>query len=142
MSRKLLYVAGLLNCFYLHMLFKDPETRRSVFSLEDQRPKAIDILRSEFADPPLDIVAGVFFNQDHMYKIASRLFGAYDEFLGILSDSNLRAHLDKLQADDGDTDEVYQRAREASHRFRDSLLELFFDDKTGLAELTRLYGVF
>jgi len=61
MSRKLLYVAGLLNCFYFHMLWRDAETRRSVFSLEDQRPMVIDIIRSEFGDPPLDIVAGFLY---------------------------------------------------------------------------------
>jgi predicted nucleotidyltransferase len=141
-SRKLLYVAGLLNCFYFHMLWRDAETRKSIFSLKDQRPMAIDIIRSEFGDPPLDIVAGFFFQQEHLYGTASRLFGAYDEFLGILSDPTLRDHLDNLPADGGDADDVYQHARKVSHHFRDSLLELFFDDKTGLAELTRLYGVF
>ncbi len=141
MSRKLLYVAGLLNCFYFHMLFEVAEVSpQSLLSERDLRPEIIDVIRSEFGDTPLDIVAGFFLQREGLDSIASGLFGAYDEFLGILSNS--RAHLETLAEADGDTDEVYQHARRVSHRFRDSLLELFFDNKTGLGELTRVYGVF
>jgi hypothetical protein len=142
MSRKLLYVAGLLNCFYFHTLFKDAETRRSVFSEEEQHAMIVDIFRSEFGEPPLDIVAVFLSSHEHLYEIAARLFGAYDEFLGILLDKNQRTHFDKLAEDAADADAQYLRARLMSHRFRDALLDLFFDQKTGLYELTRMYGIF
>jgi hypothetical protein len=59
-----------------------------------------------------------------------------------LDDKSRRGdHLENLP-EDRVNDDVYQHAREVSHRFRDSLLNLFFDVKTGLTELTRLYGVF
>jgi predicted nucleotidyltransferase len=141
MSRKLLYVAGLLGCFFCHLELDD-ESRRGVFDDVSSHPVIVDVVHSAFHETPLDIVASFLAPHEHLHKAASLLFGAYDEFLGILRDSGLRDHLDNLPADDGDTDDVYQHAREVSHRFRDSLLELFFDDKTGLAELTRLYGVF
>jgi hypothetical protein len=92
MSRKLLYVAGLLNCFYFNMLFRDSESRRSVVSEKEQHQMIVDIVCSEFGEPPLDIVAAFLRQHNHLYGIASKLFGAYDEFLGILLSETSRTY--------------------------------------------------
>jgi hypothetical protein len=60
----------------------------------------------------------------------------------MLSDPDLRDHLEELPEGSADGDVDYRRARELSHNFRDALLEVFFDEASGLGELTRLYGVF
>jgi predicted nucleotidyltransferase len=139
MSRKLLYVAGLLGCFCCHLRFV-PESRDADYANESNRPYILDFVHSIFYDRPLDIVASLLIQHTHLNGTAVSLFGAYDEFLGMLGDSDQRKHLEELET--GRQDALYEKARDISHRFRDALLELFFDERTELASLTRLYGVF
>jgi predicted nucleotidyltransferase len=138
MSRKLLYVAGLLACFHPHLWFDEPE-RKGTYKEEDFQLVIIEIFHSIFSDNPLDIVAG-FLDTDELRQTAPPLFRAYDEFLGVLRDSGQRNSLEELSEAEADSDPLYQKARETSHRFRDSLLDLFFGEK--LSSLTRRYGVF
>ena len=140
MSRKLLYVAGLLGCFFIQFGF-EPDDRRAVLGDEFFRPQILEIVHGVFSKTPLDMVANFLLSRQRLDGTASRLFEAYDQFLGILLNSDLRNHLEKLSEGDGNDDSVYQEARKMSHRFRDALLDLFFDTKE-LAPLTRLYGIF
>lgn len=80
--------------------------------------------------------------RDHLQGTARKLFGAYDGFLGILADPDSRRRLQDLDPEEYETDEVFQQARGLTHEFRDGLLELFFDEESGLFELTKNYGVF
>ena len=138
MSRKLLYVAGLLACFHPHLFDFNPEERR-LYEEKSFQPEIIDMVHSIFSDNPLDIVAG-FLDTEELRQMALPLFRTYNEFLGVLLDSDQRSHLEKLPEAEADTDLIYQKARETSHRFRDRLLDLFFGNK--LFPLTRRYGVF
>lgn len=143
MSRKLLYVAGLLGCFRCHTDFSDdPQNRDTVFRDVNVRTTVFEAVSTTFFGPPLDILARYLSAQEHLSGTAKRLFGAYDEFLGILRDPERREHLERLPEAEAEDAATYRQARDISHRFRDALLELFFDDKTELATLTRLYGVF
>ena len=143
MSRKLLYVAGLLGCFRCHTdFFDNPLDRDAIFRDENVRTEAFEAVSTIFSHTPLDILASYLSAQEHLHCTTLRLFGAYDEFLGILRDPEKREHLEELPETEADADATYRQARDISHRFRDALLELFFDDKTELATLTRLYGVF
>jgi predicted nucleotidyltransferase len=143
MSRKLLYVAGLLGCFRCHIDFFDDEGwRDAIFRDESLRTEVFEMVSTVFSDTPLDILATFLDGHEHLSGTALRLFGAYDEFLGILLDPDRRQLLENLKESESGADATYQQARDISHRFRDALLELFFDDKTELAKLTRLYGVF
>jgi hypothetical protein len=137
MSRKLLYVAGLLACFRCHLDFDD-----DMFGNEGAWLGIVDLVDLIFYDTPLDIVATFALKHRHLDVVSAKLFGAYDEFVGMLLNQGQREHLSKLPEGSGESDPGYQRAREVSHQFRDAALELFFDDKAGLGPLTRLYGVF
>jgi hypothetical protein len=139
MSRKLLYVAGLLACFHSHLLLDEPKERESVYKDESFRPGIIEIVHSILLESPLDIVAS-FLDKLGDDATVSQVFRAYDEFLAVLLDSDLRKHLEELEEGAADSDSVYQKARETSHRFRNGLLDLFFGKKLNL--LTRQYGVF
>jgi len=141
MSRKLLYVAGLLACFRCHLDFP-AEERDSILNDASLRLGVVEIVGSIFSDTPLDIIATFALQHKHLDSVSGNLFGAYDEFVGMLLNENQREHLTKLPEGSGDSDPLYQQAREMSHRFRDSVLNLFFDEEAGLAPLTRLYGVF
>jgi hypothetical protein len=78
----------------------------------------------------------------HLADAARDIFEPYNEFLGILADSEKRKRLDALWEEDSVSDEVYQSARRLTHRFRDGLLAFFFDPKSEMDELTQNYGFF
>ncbi len=141
MSRKLLYVSGLLACFRCHLDYDDTERLR-VYDDPRRKGEVIARLQSVFEETPLEILAGALLRYPHLDESARRILQAYDEFVGILADDTQRKHLDKLGEEEAENDEIFQRARGVSHDFRDGLLELFFDEQSGMNDLTRNYGVF
>jgi hypothetical protein len=141
MSRKLLYVAGLLACFRCHVDF-EARDREALFGDESRRAEVIDYVNSMISMPPLDIVAGYLINQPRLSNAASKLFGSYDGFLGTLSDSSQRKQLEDLPEESADSDLIYQKARHTSYLFRLGLHELFLGEESELRFLTLRYGVF
>ncbi len=137
MSRKLIYVSGLLLCYRCHAFIGD-----GAASL-DSKEIVIEYLQTAFSVlTPLEILAGTLLHHTHLQNSARKLFDSYDAFVGILADENKRKHLEDLKEDDADSDSVYQEARSLSHTFRDGLTELFFDTESGMDVLTKKYGVF
>jgi predicted nucleotidyltransferase len=139
MSRKLIYISGMLTCFGCALYKKDdfgecPNSRRTA--------ECVECLRQKLNATPLEIVADTFLRFPHLNATALKLISSYDAFLGILATPEARARLDKIQEVDYAADPVYQEARALSHEFRAALLELFFDEVSGLSELTKMYGVF
>jgi predicted nucleotidyltransferase len=140
MSRKLLYVSGLVACFRCHLIFPGA-WREAVSGDEDLRLEIVDVVDGIFSAKPLDIIASLGIEHAHLCPTLEQFFGAYDEFLGILRNDELRKHLETLAEGAGDDDPVYRLARTISHRFREASLTMLFDEKTQLNALTRLYGV-
>jgi predicted nucleotidyltransferase len=137
MSRKMTYVSGLLTCFGCHLgigrLTAPPGTSGQ---------ECIVCLRRRLKRSPLEILAETVLHFDHLKDAGRRLFDSYDGFIEILSDGAKREELEKLPEDQYESSEVFRSARELSHRFTAALLELFFDEKSGLFELTKNYAVF
>jgi hypothetical protein len=52
------------------------------------------------------------------------------------------SHLDRLDTHRQYEDETFLKARDLTHRFRDSVLDLFFERNAQLTLLTKMYGVF
>lgn len=140
MSRKLIFVSGLLGCFSVHLQLAEAE-RVALLTTDDPSQEFVRHLRRTFAQTPLEILAAVLNRHSHLGPIGKKLFGA-DKFLGTLRDPAKRARLDSLPPGTAEADPLFQELRAHSHEFRDALLELFFDQKTGLDQLTRAYGVF
>ncbi|MDX1984585.1 MAG: nucleotidyltransferase domain-containing protein [Bryobacteraceae bacterium] len=141
MSRKMIYVSSLLACYRCH-LDHDAQTWKKLVDSDDGKSRIVEYFENIFRQTPLEITAGVLLQFPHLAGSAHKILGAYDEFLGLLADGRTREHLETLPEDDADRDPTYQKARQLSHRFRDGLLEFFFDKESGLDELTRNYGVF
>lgn len=141
MSRKLIYVSGLLACYRCHLDY-GREERVALYADIDRLPEVLQLLELVFRQTPLEVVADMLLRHPHLDSAARDIFNSYDGFLGILSDESLRQHLEELTEDKAETDEVYQRARRLSHTFRDGLLVFFFDCESGLGDLTKNYGVF
>jgi predicted nucleotidyltransferase len=139
MSRKLMYAAGLLSCFSCDAAFA---ARRRTQPWHDAQ-QVEEYLFELMCTTPLDIIARVvllYFGE--LSGPASRLFEAYDEFLGMLHDKRRRKHLKKLPPRDAGTDREYRYVRELGARFEDALIEIFFGGDTPLRDLTIRYGVF
>jgi hypothetical protein len=141
MSRKLIYVSGLLACFRCHLDYSD-EQRNALFADPNRRQEVIDHLERIFQSTPLEIIANVLYRLGHLDETAKKVLGSYNEFIGMLSDEKIRSHLEELTEENADNDSVHQQARQLSHTFRDGLLEFFFDPKSELEVLTKNYGVF
>ncbi len=140
MSRKLIYVSGLLTCFgCAHKL--DHFGPIAGCAESNDGLEFVELLRRRLR-APLEVLAETLLQFPHLDNAACKLFSAYDCFLGMLGDKKSRSQLERLKVDEYETDELYHQAREASHQFREGLITLFFDEKSGLSELTKTYGVF
>jgi predicted nucleotidyltransferase len=144
-SRKLLYVSALLACFSCELGFA-PSGSPAACTFE--REECVACLQALMRKTPLDMVALVLLRyldradtNEAAEHIARSLFGAYDEFVAILSNQSERAALENLPPE-VDDDPLFQKGREASHKFNDAVLDLFFDLSADLKRLTRVYGVF
>jgi hypothetical protein len=148
MSRKLLYLAGMVACFECETHFATLEERTSFYAAHKIQP-VVDLLTSVLAKPPLEIIASALVRSVELDERSKMLFDAYDEFLGMLADENLvcngksiRDHLNTLPSELLGSDEVAERGREISHRFRDAIEGIFLTKENVLGKMTIEYGVF
>jgi hypothetical protein len=147
LSRKLIYVSGLLACFSFHLDI--PAEKWNEYSKARNAQPLIKHLRAVLEMTPLEILASRLALYEEKLDATKRLFGAYDEFLGLLADQRPtksgkppREHLDDLPIDDVETDAIYLEARAIRRKFRDALEDIFLKPVTNLYNLTMQYGVF
>lgn len=141
MSRKLLFLSGMLICFDCHTRFKTPGERKDFYGRKPVE-EVINRLMHVLSSPPLEIVASSVEPYATLDPSIKKLFTAYDEFIGMLADETKRKHLDKLSVEQIEGDAIAFEARDISHRFRDAIAELFLTKDTELGKLTLEYGVF
>ena len=121
-SRKLIFVAGLLACFSFE-LDPPPDADEVRIDRSSLPSRLTNHVLAHLSKPPLDVLADVL-SKLHEDSTSRRLFGAYDRFLGILSDPIQRSELNMLAIEDALESKVWMVAREASHDFRDGLEEV------------------
>ena len=141
MSRKLIFVSGLLTCFScLH----DPSSTLSELKIGAGQPvePLVNHLKRYVNSTPLDIVARSLLVYGAPNTASEKLFRSYDSFLAALDDPDIRGHLKDLKSDHAESSAVFQDMREISHGFQDALTEFFFESNKDLFELIRRYGVF
>ena len=141
MSRKMTYVSGLLTSFGCHLKIGDLIARPEC-PAGSAEAECITCLSRRLRRDPLEILAEALLHFDHLQHAGRELLTAYDGFLGILADSRKREHLEELSEDQYEKDEHFQEARLISHKFRDGLLKVFFDERSGLFDLTKNYAIF
>jgi predicted nucleotidyltransferase len=124
MSRKLIFVSGLLACFSGHVLLSAPELS-ALMRTANAPYEFVRHLRRVFAQTPLEIVASIINRHAHLRPVGAKLFSAYDAFLGVLRDGEKREHLDSLSPEAEDADSIHRELRQASHEFRDAVLAYF-----------------
>ena len=141
MSRKLIFVSGLLTCFAPE-LFAPPEETW----LDDRGDVSIDRIvqflweRTRIA--PLQQLAEVALRPSIQGETARKLFDSYDAFLGLLSSKADREHLKGLTFDDLGKSELFRHVSHLTANFQSGLDQLFFEEDDTLKKLIREYGVF
>ncbi|MES2392548.1 MAG: hypothetical protein V4555_12965 [Acidobacteriota bacterium] len=140
MSRKLIYVAGLLACYDCHLAFDDEA--RVEFYKDRNVPGLVARLHETLEQTPLEITANLLRRFPEHNDATKKLFDAYDQFLRLLLNDDSRNHLEQLHADATENDAIYLKAKEAAHQFRDALEEIFLDGRSILKKFTIKYGVF
>lgn len=141
MSRKLIYVSGLLACFSCELKL-DNRPRLFACPSPGGSPECIACLRDFLRLTPLEILATTLLAFPHLDATALVIFNAYDRFLGMLADKSTRDHLESLPLDPDPRDIIWNEARRITHEFRDTVLAMFFDEQSHLYDLTKVYGVF
>lgn len=141
MSRKLIYIAGLLACFRCHLQYPDKDERLHFFSRDNSLAVA-SLLRTFLDMTPLDLAAETLFARLGSDARVKNFFAAYDQFLGILNDPSKRNTLEILKPEQLETDPVYREARDISHEFHQAIQDIFLNKDNVIGELTIRYGVF
>lgn len=138
LSRKLLFVSGLLtvfSCFRNNTLTVVPGSPDQF--VPDLQTHLIEFVKST----SLDIVVWGL-KELALDGIAESLLGEYDLFLQKLNEDELRKRFEALSANDAYQDSEFLELRKISHRFQDALDQAFFQKDTELREFTRSYGLF
>jgi hypothetical protein len=141
MSRKLIYIAGLLACFRCHLEYSDKNERLKFFSRENSLEVA-SLLLTFLNKTPLDLAAETLSKFVERETSVRQFFRAYDRFLGVLNDPSKRKTLTTLKPEQLDTDPVYREAREISHEFQRAIQDIFLNPENEIGKLTIQYGVF
>ena len=137
MSRKLLFVSGLLIVF---SCYENPDLNWDRDSAEEYIREMQRHLMRFVLLTPLEIVAWGFSRVSLQAK-AAELFDIYDAFLAKLTTA-LRRYLQDLPPQNVYNDRSFLELRNASHAFQRVLTDVFFEADTLLRKFTIIYGVF
>jgi predicted nucleotidyltransferase len=126
-SRKLLFASGLI-----------PVLGCSAVTADEQ----FEFLRQQFAAVPTDRLAEAFLEFDDGANIDAGVRGlrAYDRFLGMLADGDVREELRQLRADTRGQSAVWREIKSLGDELQESLLALLFGP--ALSSLTKHHAIF
>jgi hypothetical protein len=124
-SRKLLFCGAMLPCFACAGL---------------RRNEMIAFLASQLAMPPTDRVAQAFLENDAA-DWGGRALGAYDDFLGLLDDPDIRDELSSLSREDSLHSEPFAETKRLGELLEQGLLALMFESSTQLPAIVRDYAI-
>lgn len=124
LSRKVLFAGGLLPVLLCHR-FAAPDLGA--------------FLEREFELPSIDRVSRAFLDLDAV-DAGVRAVGAYDAFIGLLGNPEIRGELERLSRDEAMESEVFKQGKRLVKDFQQGLLALLFE--TSLEPLVREYGIF
>ncbi len=136
LSRKLIYASGLLACFSCDLKFPEKTLFRS-----QQSHQAIDELNLTFKKTPLELIAELTAPYDALLAPTIRLLTAYDQFLGLLSDSSQRELLRNLPPSQIDSDPTFEAARSIRNNFGSAILDIFLRIESPIQKLMIERGV-
>jgi len=141
LSRKLIFISGLLTCFSLALHPEQAALRRADGQPDPER--LVEFLLQRIRLRPLDSLAEACMRPGVQAETAHALFDSYDAFLAVLDDASQREHLRKLGMDELGKSEVFRGVSRLARRFQeDGVHRLFFVEQAELRELICRYAVF
>jgi hypothetical protein len=139
MSRKLLFVSGLLTCFTCA-----PELLTDI-NPDLVREPTVDGMAEHLASyaekQPLEILSEVV-KRYGKGNTAADILTSYNDFLIRLDNDVIRKKLDLLAPENAAVDADFKELKEIAQCFQNALLKLFFQDEPRIARLSQEYGVF
>lgn len=141
LSRKLIFISGLVLCFVPTMNL-DESTAKELFSRRKNIPRLIELLLPWLNLTPLEKLASMFLEINVPEDAVLELFDSYDAFLGLVSDPAKREELDEVEYDGLGASDAFDEGLSYSSRFQKAVDRLFLRGDTLLTELTLKYGVF
>lgn len=140
MSRKLIFVAGLLLCFSFEL--SGEREGWPVGRGEVAPARLVARLRDRIRVRPLDSLAEALLRPSVSQETAMLIFKSYDAFLGILTDPDKRGRLKRLSLDDLGSDSIFRDVVHLGRDFQQGLDRLFFEEDEVLRRMIKGYGVF
>jgi len=128
MSRKLIYLKGLLMCFSCYNN-KDLNKENIPQHLTD-----LTLLK------PLDLTLKIL-GPRKVDSLLLTLIDKYDEFLGMLDDEKIREELKSLNMHEAYANGTFLHARKIAHEFQDAISEIFMKDAE-IMEFSKKYIIF
>lgn len=143
LSRKLIYVSGLLSCYSCNDSSLIARIRRAKLP-EKKQSILVNHLLDITSLTPLEILAKMVLQHKDLHEPARTVFDSYNDFIKLLRTKKNRDHLEKLSATQSNNDELYNYARQISHKFQNGLNSIFLDSTISpeYTDLTKKYGVF
>lgn len=143
MSRKLIFVSGLLMCFLCQLEHEAMPPQKDIFGDEDgSNLRFINFLSATVDSTPLDILSNVLLRWSVSTETVEMLLDSYDAFLAALNDAGQREHLEKLTCNSAKNDELFNNLRLVSKTFQEGLRRLFFEENDELKRLAQVYAIF
>ncbi len=138
MSRKLIFVSGLLVCFRCHL-----RNLAIIYDIPEKPAGALIEYVSTYANQtPLEILADALMDYNISEETVCDLLDSYDAFLECLNNVGHREILKNLSLEASKDDKVFQQMRKIGHRFQRGLDKLFFVENEELRNLIQKYGIF
>jgi predicted nucleotidyltransferase len=141
MSRKLIFVSGLLTCFGPELFAEPGETWTGADGYADTS-RIVQFLLERTRLSPLNQLAEAALRPSISPETAGTIFDAYNDFIGVLADDAKRDHLKELTFDEFGNDQLFKDVQRITGKFQDGLEKMFFEEDEGLKKLIRDYGVF
>lgn len=143
LSRKLIYVAGLLSCYSCVVNQELNDRINSSNDKKERQQLLISHLFNEITKTPLDILSSIILPYENLYEPIKLVIDSYDSFIALLSDKTTRDYLEDLPPKQTNDDKYYDEARKIGHSFQKGLNSIFLEENgTDFFNLTKKYGVF
>ena len=143
MSRKLVFAAGLLRCFFCNLDEAAAEARKALQAPRHEVALLLTYLDEQFRVAPLETVARACLSLDIKRETARAIFDSYDKFLSVLDDDEKREELTRAHThNDLRASKAWEEVRDVTRPFHHGLIDLFLTDDTRLRKLTEEYGIF
>lgn len=143
MSRKLVFAAGLLHCFFCHLDASASAAIEALRKPDKDVSALIDYMEIQLSRTPLEVLAQACLELRVSPETARVVFDNYDRFLAILDDKEKREQLEKaVSHDDLRNSSAWREVQVVSHPFHDGMVKIFLNEDDRLKQLTMKYGVF